>query len=621
MVQLNDSLTNYSQSDIFTFPNVNEITFHRDAIKLKQILNLEKSLQEQELYLALKDYVRNFGIENFSENTPMVWQLAKLSQKYGEKGEAVLLYKLVLKHHRQNIDGTIVRQEYDTLTKNEKDNYVPLEQYFELVKYRLEIDTLRQPLGVLVNMGQTVNSLKADYAPTIGNVDTLLLFSSKRNSHTQTLERNYDEDLFFSIREYGIWMDAQEFKTINTSYNEGSACLSKDGKYLFFARCNSPDSYGSCDIFVAEQGAEKGWGNVRNLGATINSGSWDSHPSLSHSGDTLFFSSDRLGGFGLADIYYSVKDMQGHWQKSKNIGPIINTRNNEVSPFFHHKFNVLYFSSNGQPLNFGEFDIYKSYLRENTWGEPKNIGPLVNGFGSENYFTIDSKSHELYYARSETDPADFDLHSFPVPMEAQPEAVVQLTGTLKSGKTGKPFKGIVSIIDLDQGIEVAPKFLRDDGSFDFSLINKREYLLIIQGDNFFRIEEIFFLDGDRQMDIETEPIESKLAFKSLEFESGKADILEAMHIDLDKIANFLIDHPRFKLNISGHTDSKGKADTNLRLSQARADAIKAYLAYTFKIEASRITAIGYGGSKPIVVEEHDDHRQLNRRVEFEIRKE
>lgn len=622
VLQLNDSLTTYGQSDIFAFPNVNTIPLYRDADALKRIAHLEKSSLEQELYVSLKEYVRNFGIENFSANTSMLWQLARLSQKYGTKGEAVLLYKLVLKHHRQNINGNQVRSEFDTLTKYERDIYVPLEQYYELVKYRLEIDTLRSPQGILVNMGQSVNSPKADYAPTIGNVDTLLLFSSKRNSHTQTLERTYDEDLFYSVREYGFWMDAIAFKTINTSYNEGSACLSKDGRYLFFARCNSPDSHGSCDLFVAEQGTEKGgWTNVHNLGSTINSTSWDSHPSLSHSGDTLFFSSDRLGGFGLADIYYSVKDMEGNWQKAKNIGPIINTRNNEISPFFHHKFNVLYFSSNGHPLNFGEFDIYKSYLRDNAWVEPKNIGPLVNGTGGENYFTIDSKSKELYYARSEGDPTDYDLHSFPVPMEAQPEAIVQVRGSLKNSVTGKPFKGIVSIIDLDEGVEVAPKFLREDGSFDFSLINKREYLLIIQGDDFFRIEEIFFLDGDMEINKETEPLESKIAFKSLEFESGKANILDSMHRDLDKLANFLIDHPHFQLTISGHTDSEGKADANLRLSQARADAIKAYLEYTFKIDSSRITAIGYGGSKPIAKEEHDDHRKLNRRVEFEIRKE
>jgi outer membrane protein OmpA-like peptidoglycan-associated protein len=283
---------------------------------------------------------------------------------------------------------------------------------------------------------------------------------------------------------------------------------------------------------------------------------------------------------------------------------------------------VLYFSSDGQPLNFGDFDIYKAYRDGSKWIEPKNIGPLVNGPGSEYYFTIDSESRELYYARSEEEElGNLDLHSFPVPMEAKPDAIANLHGSLLDSLTKKPFKGIVSIIDLDYGIEVAPKYLRPDGSFDFQLINKRNYLLIIQGEDFFRIEEIFFLDGDMEINRETEPIESKIAFKSLEFEPGKADILQVMHQDLDKLANFLVDHPPFKLNISGHTDSQGSEDSNLRLSQARADAIKAYLIYQFKIEAARIEAHGYGSSKPIVEsEEHDDHRQLNRRVEFEIRK-
>jgi len=91
-----------------------------------------------------------------------------------------------------------------------------------------------------------------------------------------------------------------------------------------------------------------------------------------------------------------------------------------------------------------------------------------------------------------------------------------------------------------------------------------------------------------------------------------------MHGDLTKLANFMIDHPHLKLNISGHTDSQGSEDSNLRLSQARADAIKAYLIYEFKIDASRIEAHGYGSSKPIVEEATDDHRKLNRRVEFEV---
>jgi outer membrane protein OmpA-like peptidoglycan-associated protein len=622
VVQLNDSVTRYSQSDIFSFPNLNKVKLYTNAGEQKEIKKLEASGDQKKLYLALRKYVKQFGIENFSQHTSMIWQLAQLSAKHGQPGEAILLYKLVLKHHRQNVNVKQVQSEYDTLRQGEIDYFVPLKEYYELVAFRKEIDTLRPPHGVLLKMPEWVNSGKADYGPTIGNLDNILMFTSKRNRHQHALGKTFNEDIFFTTKVNHQWMEAEPFKTINTQSNEGSACLSKDGKQLYFARCNSPDSHGSCDLFAAELRADSTWGNVKNLGTNINTHAWDSHPSLSRSGDTLFFASDRLGGFGLSDLYYSIKGKDGKWQKAMNAGPVINTRGNEVSPFFHHRYNVLYFSSNGHPLNFGDFDIYKSYKENNNqWGEPKNIGPLVNGPGSEYYFTIDSESSQLYYARSEQDDLEnLDLHSFPVPMEAQPLATANLHGSLLNSQTKKPFTGIVSVIDLDHGVEVAPKYIRPDGSFDFQLINKRNYLLIIQGDDFFRIEEIFFMDGDMEINKETDPIESKIAFKSLEFENGKADILPSMHEDLNQLANFMLDHPRFKLNISGHTDSQGSEDTNLRLSQARADAIKAYLIYEFNIEAARIEARGYGSSKPIVAEEHDDHRKLNRRVEFEITK-
>lgn len=620
IIQVSDSLTVYSQSDIFDFPNLNKIKYYFDAKKLRALDDYPRT--DEGLYQLTKAYVKNFGIENFYRNTSMLWELAKLSQQFGPKGEAILLYKIILKHHPKEANTKKIQAEYDSISKNQRENYVPLNYYYELVNYRREIDTLQPPQGVLVNMGPLINSPSAaDYGPTIGNRDDVLLFTSKRNSMRTGMEKTVNEDIFYSLKQNGEWQWPEEFKNVNTGYNEGSACLSKDGKHLFFSRCNAPGVLGNCDILIADMQADSTWGNIRNLGPTINSVFWDSHPSLSHTGDTLFFASDRLDGFGLSDIYYTSKDKKGNWTAAKNLGPVINTRGNEVSPFLHHRFNVLYFSSDGHPLNFGEFDIYKSYKKGNAWTEPKNTGPLVNGEGSEYYFTIDTESSHLYYARADTfDLQNLDLHSFPVPMEAQPEAVVILKGNLKSKTTGKPLKGIVSIIDLDKGVEVAPQFIREDGSFDFSLINKRNYLLIIQGDDFFRIEEFFYLDGDMEINKEAEPIESKIAFDQLEFENGKADILPAMHNDLDRLANFLIDHPTFKLFISGHTDSQGKEESNLRLSQARADAIKAYLIYTFKIDTNRIDAHGYGSANPIVEESDDDARKLNRRVEFEIRR-
>ncbi len=624
IIQLKDSLTSFSQSDIFEFPNVNKLRYYSNAAQIKQIKQLEAAGKESEMYFALRAYVKKFGIENFAENVPMIWKLAKLSEKYGPAGESILLFKLVVKHHQQGININDLYKKYDSVETNKKEYYVPLEHYYELVNYRKEIDTLKPPRSVLTPMGENINSPKEDYGPAIGNVDYVLLFTSKRNEPAfpsgRGKERTYNEDIFFSMKMDGGWMPAKGFNTINTEYNEGSACLSLDGKYLYFSRCNAPGTLGVCDLYVAHLNKDSVWADIKNLGPNVNSTGWDSHPSVSHSGDTLFFASNRLGGFGLSDIYFSVKDQKGNWGRAQNAGPIINTAKSEVSPFYHHKSNVLYFSSDGHPLNFGDFDIYKSYRLKNTWGEPLNIGPLVNGAGSEYYFTIDSKSQEIYYARSsEDDIKNLDLFSFPVPMEAHPEAVAKLKGHVKD-RQGNSVKGIVSVIDLDQGVEVAPKFLREDGSYDFSLINKRNYLLIIQGDDFFRIEELFFMEGDREANNVVEPIESKIAFESLEFENGKSDILEHMHSDLAKLGNFLIDHPEEKLKISGHTDSSGNEDLNLQLSQSRADAIKTFLTEFYKIDSNRITAIGYGSSNPIVKEVTDEDKKLNRRVEFELEK-
>jgi hypothetical protein len=206
-------------------------------------------------------------------------------------------------------------------------------------------------------------------------------------------------------------------------------------------------------------------------------------------------------------------------------------------------------------------------------------------------------------------------------MEAQPLATTKLKGSLKDSLTGESFKGIVSVIDLSNGIEVAPKYIRPDGSYEFDLIDNNDYLLVIQGEDFFRIEEKFHLDGDTTMDMETPSLKyNKWRFNTLEFENGRADILPEMETDLDKVVNFLVDHPTFKLKISGHTDSDGNPDLNLKLSQKRADAIKQYIIEKGSIEPSRIDAVGYGNQKPIIEENTPEAKKINRRVEFEIQK-
>ena len=612
----------YGSSSLFNFSNVNRIPYYYNPKDVRKIRHYEEKKDWEKLYPLLRDYVSSFGIENFYKSTYWLWRLAKLTELFGDADEARHIYNLALKHYRNNLDVNQIELYYDSLTQNTQDYYVPIDYYYELVNYRQLVDTLRPPRGMLLNMGRRINSPYADYGPSLNNTDDLLIFTSKRDISKNPMDPKPIENLYYSIKEGTIWERAKPVDAINTGYNEGSAILSSDGKAIYYSRCFAPGSFGDCDIYMAIMREDSTWGNFHNLGANVNSSGWDSHPTLSQSDDTLFFASDRIGGFGLADIYMSVRNDKGEWQEARNSGPIINTRQNEVSPFYHPKEKMLYYSSNGQLLNFGEFDIYKTYIKDGNWLEPKNIGPLVNGPGSEFYFTIDSKSEQLYYARSAENNLDnLDLYSFPLPMEAQPRATTKLSGLINNDSTEVPVQGIISIIDLDNGIEVAPKFLRPDGSFEFDLINDNNYLIIVQGESFFRVAEIFRLEDNTNISASVKQLSTKIKFESIVFGNGEATLTPEMYNDIDKIVDFLLDNPDFKLRINGHTDSDGREDFNLALSQERADAILEYIVFFGNIDVSRIKAKGYGSSRPILMEASDNAKKLNRRVEFELYRE
>ncbi len=606
------------------FPNVNRVAFFEDKKALRAIQKAERRHRYAEARTLLSAYVAQFGIENFYRNTDLLWHLGQLLQRDSSSAraqeQAKAYFRLALKHHRTDVRR--VQLYYDSLEEKNADLYVPLKVYYEVVEYRKGLNTFHPPKNVYTNMGDAVNSKFPDYGPTLGAADTVLLFSSKRQIG-KGLRTKEDENLYVAHLEApNVWSDAQPLpKPINSVYNEGSACFSHDGRTIFFARCECPTCHGNCDLYTATLGKDGQWSNPKSLGPLVNSPGWDSQPTLSPKEDTLYFASDRLGGFGLSDIYYTVKAKNGQWGRALNLGPTVNTRESEVSPFFHPLYQVLYFSSRGQLLNFGDFDIYKTYRVGGRWQEPRNIGPLVNGKGSEYYFTIDSQSKNLYYARSEEkDLNNLDLYSFPLPMEAQPLATTQVAGTLLDSVSSRPLKGIVSIIDLDNGIEVASKYLRPDGSFDFELIEGSHYAMLIQSPDAFTVEKKFELKGDTVMTLLTNSIDYKLPliFKNIEFEAGKSGILPSMHTTLDRITVFLVDHPTFRLSIAGYTDGRGDPDENEKLSQDRAEEIRRYIERKGKLKPNRVESFGYGSSKPLKDEATEADARINRRVEFRL---
>lgn len=600
------------------FPNLNKLAYYQDKKKLRQIYKFERKKNWQKTLPLLEEYVNNFGIENFYRDTQLMWRLGQLYERNNQPEKAKAYFKLVLKHHRADIRK--VKLYYDSLEQKEKDYYVPLDYYYKLVEYRKNITKFLPPKGVNVNMGYEINSKAEDYGPAMVPDGNRLIFTSKRAFRGLNAVPN--EDLYYTDFVDGAWEEAQSFgKPINSIWNEGSACLTKDGQTLYFARCECPDCRGNCDLYVATKLKDGTWGKIKNLGPSVNSPNWDSQPTLSKNEDTLYFASDRLGGFGLSDIWFTTKLKNGRWTEAQNLGPVVNTRENEVSPYFHPLYQVLYFSSRGQLLNFGDFDIYKTYRVGGRWQEPRNLGPLVNGKGSEYYFSIDSESKNLYYAKADPkEPKNLDLYSFPLPMEAHPLAVTKIEGTLTDSISNQPLTGIISIIDLDNGIEVASKYIRPDGTFDFDLIDNTRYTMLIQSPDFFSVEKTFDLATDTVFKIMTTMIDYSLPliFKNIEFDGGKSTIKKDMEPILDRIVLYLADHPTFRLKIGGHTDSSGDPDLNLELSQARADAIKTYLVRKGKFDPDRIDAMGYGSTEPLKDELTDEDMKINRRVEFKL---
>jgi hypothetical protein len=277
-------------------------------------------------------------------------------------------------------------------------------------------------------------------------------------------------------------------------------------------------------------------------------------------------------------------------------------------------------------MNLGGYDIYKSRWMGDHWENPKNVGPLVNSSSNEYYFSIDGKGARLFYASAKKDQnkaeykQNFDLYSFPMPMEARPDAIVTLSGYLVDSVTHHPITGIVLVIDRERGIEVAPKHINRYGYFEFDLINNHAYEIYIQGENFLTIKENVTLSGDTSF---TEIVKSldagkPMVFENLHFDDNSYEVYGDVEPKLNYLIAFLKKYPMFRLDIKGHTDSDGDAKYNLELSRKRAAKIRKYIVRVGGFPEDMVTAQGFGETRPLVPNDNEVHKNLNRRVEFEL---
>lgn len=466
------------------------------------------------------------------------------------------------------------------------------------------------------NMGFYVNSEDRDYFPALTADGQTIIF-------TRNVKGN--EDFYTSVKKNGEWQKAQSLsENINTpSFNEGAQSISPDGRYLFFTGCNRPDGLGRCDIYVCRREGND-WSKPINLGQTINTGEWESQPSISADGSTLYFLSNRPGGFGGYDIWKSVMDDEGYWTTPVNLGPNVNTPYDEATPFIHPDGKTLYFSSDGWP-GLGQKDIFYSKVQvDGTFSKAVNLGYPINTFNDEFGFIVSADGTEgLFSSNLDGGFGDVDIYRFKLPENLKPEPVTYVKGVVKDAETKETLAASVLVINLKTKA-AAYNEITDKVTGDFMAVMpaNQSYSFSAFSDGYLLYSKHFDIkpaDANKPFELEIllEKIKvgTKVLLNNIFFDTNKFDLLPTSMVELNILTDLLKNNAGMVIEIQGHTDNVGDIKANQKLSENRARSVYDYL-ISNGIDKKQLNYKGYGETQPAFDNSTEEGKQKNRRTEF-----
>lgn len=475
-----------------------------------------------------------------------------------------------------------------------------------------------------LNLGDSVNTTMDEYWPSVV-ADGSTLYFTREVRRLTAYGPDRQEDFYLSTLNDTVWgMARSAGAPLNSPGNEGAQSIAHDGRSMYFTACDREDGIGRCDIYYATlEGAR--WTVGKNIGSPVNTRFWESQPSVSSDGRMLFFVSNRPGGVGGMDLWYSIKKSNGTWGTPKNPGAILNSKGDEFSPFIYFDGRTLYFSSDGRK-SFGGFDIFSSEMKkDSTWTTPENLGPAVNTPADESGLVISSTGKTGYFSSTENKSKGKDLYSIEIPVEIAPDPVAYLHGIVRDKKTGLPVRATVDLSNLTLNINSIQMATDKKGSFLICLPEGCSYGLDVTADGYMFYSENFDFESGYESGepyvktIYLNPVKlgevSRMynVFYSLD----SWELLSSSTAELEKLYSFLEKNAGVKVEISGHTDSSGSDVHNQVLSERRAQSVKNYLV-SRGIEGSRMVCRGYGESKPVSPNDDEAGRKLNRRTEITI---
>lgn len=529
--------------------------------------------------------------------------------------------------------------EYFHLYRDVTENTYTVDQHIK--QCNIGIEYVNNPKDVkIINISST-NSDNQDYAPLITSDGSSLIFTSRREGSTggkAAYDNNFYEDIYITHKQKNNWSAPEKIsENINTYYHECGAAISPDGKMLFIYV-----DEGDGDIYVSKlEGTE--WSLPIPLNQTINSPYRELSVSINQDGTELYFSSNRPGGFGGFDIYVSKKDRRGEWAEPINLGPKINTKEDEDAPFIHPKGDMLYFSSTGH-LGMGGYDIFRSKLYEGKWSTPINMGYPINTAQDDIYFVIDENNTFGYYATAREDGlGGNDIYAIKMDQKdyqtASPKPIVKakkatlpvaedvayFMGKVTDASTGKAISAELILSDNHKNIVIDRQYSDPKtGAFRIAIPKGDNFGLTVEADGYlffsqhFDAEKLKGKEIKKNIYLKKAEVGSVAILKNIFFNSGEAIIQSASIAELDRLHELLKGNPTLRIQINGHTDNVGDDTYNQKLSEQRALAVAKYL-LQYGISAERVTSKGFGETRPLVSNDDENGgREINRRTEIEI---
>jgi len=538
--------------------------------------------------------------------------------EFGEKAPLDTYLYLAISYHQNDSLREAISLYYDAKkrlgeTKLFREEYIDL----QIRDCQYAIEMKKKPYAIISNLfAPWLVEYPGASNPVLSRNDSVFVFTQKKDGKTQIL-CSYKSDTWERPGDI-----TQQLGGYDRFYSNS---ITGNGKLLVLYM----DDGGDGNLYYSLR-KDSTWTKIKSFGKPVNTIYWQSHGFITPDGKTLYFSSNKPGGEGELDIWYSEKSDDGKWNEPVNCGNIINTPYNENTPFFDPETNALLFSSVGH-ISMGGYDVFRSVKRNASWTNPVAMPFAFNNTTDNNFFILNNNAPGFITSLFNERNHSRNIYSIVAQDPADKITLTQGNITLQDGMNVDPQHALIKLVGLKEGTEVKTIPLVDTSSFQFE-IRPGDYQLLIshtgyKTDTVNLNVPLFFLGN--YISVNSTLIPDKvfggefLSIKNILFEFDSYEINDQAESSLEILNNVLTNYPELQIEIAGYTDAIGSTEYNRNLGNKRAQAIIDYLTAS-GLPASRFVKKTYGESNFVALNTYQDGsdnpegRKYNRRATFGI---